>query len=207
MKKKILIVDDENIILHSLRLELEEAGYDIAIASSGEQGLSFLRENYFNLVITDLMMEGIGGLGLLQEVKEIDPDIAVIILTGFGEVASAIEALRLGAADYLLKPCDSNELQIRIEKCLEEQELAGTIKLYESILPICDVCKKVCQKGKDGDQGQWKEIDQFISERSGQGISHGYCPDCYQKALAEIEEMKNRPKGQPNFLPSLLSAE
>lgn len=195
MGKKIIIVDDEEIILSCLKIELEESGYEVTIAPSGEEGLALIRKNYFDLLVTDLMMEGIGGLELLKSAKKVDPDLSVIILTGYGEVASAVEALRLGASDYLLKPCDCSELQVRIDKCFEQQEMVKKIKVYERILSLCSKCRKVLDNrtGKNN-KIEWIELDQFISRRSGLGISHGYCPDCYHKAIEEIEELKKKVK-------------
>lgn len=191
VKKKILIVDDEELILNSLGLELEGEGYEVSLAKNGEEGIAVLRENYFDLIITDLMMEGLNGLEVLKAAKEIDPEVAVVILTGYGEVASAIEALRLGAADYLLKPCDCNELNLRIANCLEQQELARKIKIYERILPVCSECKKVLHEDAGG-MTEWLALDQFISRKTGLGISHGYCPDCFKEAMAEIAQTKRK---------------
>ncbi|MCJ7604040.1 MAG: response regulator, partial [Desulfobulbaceae bacterium] len=84
MKKKILIVDDEELILNSLGLELKGEGYDVSLAANGEKGIALLRENYFDLIITDLVMEGLNGLEVLKAAKEIDPEVAVVILTGYG---------------------------------------------------------------------------------------------------------------------------
>lgn len=191
MKKKLLIIDDEKIILESLRHELVHDGYEVTTAENGEEGLAIMKRQYLDLIVTDLMMEGIDGLEVLKAVKEYDPEISVIILTGFGELSTAIEALRLGADDYLLKPCDCKELKLRISKCLEAQEMTRKIKCYESILPLCLECNKVRDlQGKAGDRGKWVDLDKFISEKSGVGISHGYCPDCFEKAMAEIDEIK-----------------
>ncbi|MFZ5758854.1 MAG: sigma-54-dependent transcriptional regulator [Thermodesulfobacteriota bacterium] len=195
VRKKILLVDDEELIVNSLAMELEGAGYDVATAANGRDGIDALRNGYFNLLVTDLMMEGMDGLAVLKAAKEIDPEIAVIILTGYGEVDSAVEALRLGASDYLLKPCSIDELQARIEKCLETQDLARKIRIYEKILPVCRECGKVSagEKGK-GANGEWISMDQFISKKTGLGISHGYCPDCFAEAMREIELVRKNKK-------------
>ena len=193
LKKKILIVDDEELVLTSLGMEMEGEGYEVSLAADGKMGIALLRRNYYNLVITDLMMEGLSGLDVLKAAKEIDPEIAVVILTGYGDVASAIEALRLGASDYLLKPCDCNELHLRIGKCLEQQNLAKKIKIYESILPVCSECKKVLHESAgSGQMPEWLAMDQFISRKTGLGISHGYCPDCFKEAMQEIAQAKKK---------------
>jgi DNA-binding NtrC family response regulator len=193
VKKKILIVDDEELILTSLGVEMEGEGYEVSLAADGETGVAFLHKNYYNLVITDLKMEGLSGLDVLKAAKEIDPEIAVVILTGYGDVASAIEALRLGASDYLLKPCDCNELHLRIGKCLDQQNLAKKIKIYESILPVCSECKRVLHESDgSGERAEWLAMDQYISRKTGLGISHGYCPECFKKAMREIAQAKKK---------------
>jgi len=141
------------------------------------------------MMITDLMMEGMDGITVLKEAKQIDPEIGVIILTGYGDLSSAIDALRLGADDYLLKPCDTDELLFRIGKIIEKQELKQRLKMYEDILPICLVCKKIRDdsESKPG-EGNWMPVDQFLTAKAGKSMSHGYCPDCGQKFLDEIDK-------------------
>ena len=120
--KKILLVDDEESIRTSFRKDFEHEGYKLTTAASGEEAITKIRDTHFDLVITDLSMPGIDGIGVLQEVKKLNPDIGTMILTGYGDMTSAIEALRLGADDYLLKPCDADELLLRAARCLEKQE-------------------------------------------------------------------------------------
>ncbi len=108
--KSILLVDDEKSILNSIGEDLREEGYDVSVASSGEEAISQLQDNQYDLVVTDLSMPGLGGNHVLEEAKKIDPMTGVIILTGYGDMASAIDALRLGADDFMLKPCESVNL-------------------------------------------------------------------------------------------------
>ena len=140
LAKSLLLVDDEEIILRAIKKFIRKENYTISTASGGEEALGLLRESSFDLVITDLVMPGTGGLKVLQEAKSIDPFTTVIILTGCGDMKSAIEALRLGADDFLSKPCDPNELLARMENCLKKQEALRKIKVYEEILPVCSVC-------------------------------------------------------------------
>ncbi len=122
-RKKILLVDDEEIIRTSLAREIRLENYSIDTAADGDEAITRLRLTRYNLVITDLVMPGIDGLGVLQAAKEIAPEICVIIITGYGDMDSAIEALRLGADDFLLKPCGTDELFFRLARCLEKQNL------------------------------------------------------------------------------------
>ena len=142
MKKKILIVDDEEIVRKTLELNLLDEGYSVDIASSGEEAVA-LFDNGYDLIITDLMMEGMDGLEVLEQAKAKDQNTIVFILTGYGELESAVSALRAGAEDYLLKPYNCSELMIRLFRIFEKQNMRKTIDLYEDILSICSECKKI----------------------------------------------------------------
>jgi len=180
--KTILLVDDEEIILNSFGKDLRRENYDVILAASGEEAIYLLRGGQFDLVVTDLSMLGIDGIQVLKETKKINSLTGVIILTGYGDMTSAIDALRLGADDYLLKPCDSDELIIRIERCLEKQEALQKIKIYENILPVCTYCKSIRDDdaGTDHGKGKWLRMEEYIHTKSGTDISHGCCPACYE---------------------------
>ena len=107
---KILIVDDELIMRESLAGWLERDGHSIQTASSGEEALEKLKESRFDILLVDIKMEGISGLDVLRAVKENDPDVAVVMITAYGSIPTAIEAMKKGAYDYMLKPFDPNEL-------------------------------------------------------------------------------------------------
>jgi len=119
---QILLVDDEKIILNSLSRELKTNNFAVTTAESGEEAVAKLKSDTYDLVVTDLKMEGMDGIEVLKHAKQIRPDAAVIILTGHGDLNSAIDAVRFGADDYLLKPCDIDELLFRISNCLEKKE-------------------------------------------------------------------------------------
>ena len=191
MKRKILIVDDEIIILKCILVDLRRSDYSVDTAENGEQALAMLEKEKYDLVITDLMMEGIGGLELLAEIKKKSPDMPVIIMTGYGELDSAIEALRLGAADYLLKPCNNEELILRVENCIDKVELQKKVKFYESILPICSVCKKIRDDaGKGSGDGDWKPLEEYLARNVGLDLSHGICPECSDNLYGDQEWYK-----------------
>lgn len=181
-KKSILLVDDEAAILHSFRKDLEMEHYSVSTAASGEEALTKLKEGHYDLVITDLVMAGAGGIRVLQEAKERDPSTCVFILTGYGSMTSAVDALRLGANDYLTKPCDPDELIIMIAHCLEKQELQRKVKLYEDMLPLCMYCKKIRDDtGTQPGEGIWMRLEKYLLQKSGINISHGCCPECFTK--------------------------
>lgn len=185
----ILIVDDEELIRENLRLDLGAIGHFVDLAASGSEALTRLDREY-DLIVTDLFMEGIDGLEVLRQAKTKRPDQAVFILTGYGELESAIEALRLGADDYLLKPYNHDELLLRVGKCLAGRTLRQTVRLYESLLSICSECKKVRDSEPDENgHAHWISIEQFVSKTTGSALSHGICPECYRRKMAELHEM------------------
>jgi len=187
---KILIVDDEEIIRVSLQQDLLDEGYHVDIAEDGKTAIGMLDTKY-DLIITDLMMEGIGGIEILKTARERYSQQAVFILTGYGELDSAINALRLGAADYLLKPYNYDELLLRIGSCLEKRELLRKIKLYENILPICCECGKIRDdEGHERGAGEWFSVEQYFHKKMNLKSSHGYCDECGQRQLDAIRKFQ-----------------
>ena len=121
---RILVVDDEINIREALAALLEDDGHRVNAAASSEQALEFLREDQFDVVISDLRMKGGSGLDLLRWIRESCPATEVIILTAYGTVEGAVEAMKLGAYDYVAKPVDRERLGLLIEKALEKQRLS-----------------------------------------------------------------------------------
>jgi DNA-binding NtrC family response regulator len=123
-KIKILIVDDELIMRESLAGWLERDGHAVQTAASGEEALEKVKETQFDIFLVDIKMEGMSGLDVLRRVRESDPDADVVMITAYGSIPSAIEAMKDGAYDYMLKPFDPNELGVLIEKIIQHQEQA-----------------------------------------------------------------------------------
>ena len=122
MKKRILLVDDEAGIRASLTVVLEPV-YETLSASTAQEGLDLFRRESPHLVLLDVVMPGMDGLALLKIIREEDARIPVIMLTGTKTVKTAVEAMKLGAADYLAKPFDVEELRLIVAKTLETGEL------------------------------------------------------------------------------------
>ncbi len=135
-KKKILVVDDEEIVRYSLVDIVRRHGYDVDDAHSAEEALELFSQKKYHLVLTDLVLEGMGGLELLENIKVISPKTLVIVITGYGSIKTAVTALRLGVYDYLLKPCDEDELIIRIRRALEMQSYGQEQKRIQEVSAI-----------------------------------------------------------------------
>lgn len=118
---KIMIVDDELIMRESLAGWLERDGHEVTKAESGERCLSLLQQTRFDILLVDIKMEGMTGLEVLKQVKEDDPDVDIVMITAYGSISTAIEAMKNGAYDYLLKPFNPEELGILIEKIIDHQ--------------------------------------------------------------------------------------
>ena len=127
---RILVVDDEKHVLLTLQAILQEDGYRVDIAADGSQAIEALRANHYDLVLTDLKMPGVDGLGVLAEVQRCSPRTVTIMMTGYGSVGSAIEAVHLGAYEYLLKPMEVPELKQAVERSLERKRLSEVDSLY-----------------------------------------------------------------------------
>jgi len=121
---KILIVDDELIVRESLAGWLERDNHDVTTAASGEDAILILKEKRFNILLVDIKMDGMSGLELLEKVMENDPDVAVVMITAYGSIDTAIHAMKAGASDYLLKPFDPGELGVLIDRIVERQARA-----------------------------------------------------------------------------------
>lgn len=136
MKPKILIIDDDTSLRRVLEYNLQEEGYEVQAASSGEEGLYWFGQLQPSLVITDMKMPGMDGLLVLKSIKERSPETLVIILTAFGTVDVAVEAMKAGAHDYITKPFNREELKLTVKKALKYSGLAQENRRLKS--ELCD---------------------------------------------------------------------
>ena len=123
-QRHILVVDDDEFALQSMADVLKEESYQVVTAAGGSEALDLLPQGSFDLVLTDLKMPEVDGLEVLKQARKVAPQAVVLILTGYASLESAMEALREGAYDYLVKPCASDELKLKIERGLERVRLA-----------------------------------------------------------------------------------
>jgi DNA-binding NtrC family response regulator len=173
-KIKILVVDDELSIRESLKGWLQQDGYQVEAAASGREALTRNAANRFDIMLIDVKMPEMNGLTLLKKVKENDADIAVVMMTAHGAIQDAVEAMKLGAHDYLLKPFNLEEFSITIEKLVQMLTLAmenlilkervatftrfeklvgrspAMVKLYEAIVDVAQSDATVLITGETG---------------------------------------------------------
>src|SRR5690606_12548970 len=123
MAEKILVVDDEDIIRESLSFILRKEGYSVDEAENGEAAYNKILNDSYDLVLTDLEMPQMKGIELLEEIKKLNINTSVIIITAFGSLETAISALRSGANDYILKPVEFDELLIKIKRLFDLRNL------------------------------------------------------------------------------------
>ncbi|MDX2119296.1 MAG: sigma-54 dependent transcriptional regulator [Planctomycetota bacterium] len=130
MPTKILLVEDEQMLRESLAQLLSDEGYQVVQAADGEAGRDAAINEVFDLVLTDIRMPGMDGLTLLKHLQQIIPQTPVIVITGFGTVENAVSAMRSGAADYLLKPVQFEDVLIRVKRALEFGEMRRNRTLF-----------------------------------------------------------------------------
>jgi len=132
VKAKILVIDDETIVHESCNRILTEEGYTIDSAFTGQEGFTKIEEGSYDLVITDLKMPGISGMEALKKIKEDNPNIGIIMITGYSTAETAVEAMKLGAFDYLPKPFTPDELITVVGKALEKKRVLLETQHLES---------------------------------------------------------------------------
>jgi DNA-binding NtrC family response regulator len=130
----ILIVDDEDAQRSVLKGYLEKKGYRIFSASSGNEGIKTVQNNIIDIILSDFKMPDRTGLEVLEEVKKINPEISFVILTAYGTIENAVKAMRLGAFDYISKPVDLDELDLMIERIIENRNLKSENQILKNQL-------------------------------------------------------------------------
>src|SRR6201981_3134420 len=159
---RILIADDHDALRRGLARGLAEAGHDVEEASNGNAAIERLHDSYFDVVLSDLKMGGSDGLAVLKTARALHPTTAVTLMTAFGTVNTAVEAMKSGAFDYVQKPFEIEEMEVKIEKALELRRMqhqidylrhaSGDIYDFDRIIgssgalgSVLDVVKKVAK--------------------------------------------------------------
>lgn len=158
----LLIIDDEKGLLEVLNVVFRKEGYEVKTATSGAEGLDILNNRAVDLVITDIRMPHISGMEVLRYVKENHPEIPVIVITAYGSIAQAVEALKAGALDYIVKPFDVEELKILVARGLERKHLE-----QENILLKKDLKEKYKFDNMIGKSRLMQEIYLLIDKVAG----------------------------------------
>ena len=131
---RILVVDDEQLVRDLLVSFLSSLGFVVETAQDGVEGMDKYLEGNFDLVLTDLSMPNMDGLELLKELREIDDEAVVLIITGYPTIGTAVEAIKQGAADYITKPFTLDEVKIRIDRALGAKMLQGRLKSAQGLV-------------------------------------------------------------------------
>ncbi len=157
--EKILVIEDDETVRDVLHSFLREKGYEVTIARNGETGLDMVRTEKFDIVLTDLVMPGITGMDILKEVAAARINIPVIVMTAFGTVQTAVEAMRHGAFDYITKPFNLDELLIVLNKALSVSKLQK-----ENVMLKMQLKKKYNFKGLIGDSSRMQSVYELIEK-------------------------------------------
>ena len=148
MTEKILIIDDDDKILKLLKKILESEGYSTEVVKNGVDGMKKFEEGQFDLVMTDYVMPEMDGLELVRRIKKVDPEFPIIIFTAYGTIKGAVDAIRLGAFDYIEKPFDKEELLFKTKKALENQQMKNEIDKLKRKLKSYVFMSKIVGKSK-----------------------------------------------------------
>ncbi len=136
-KRRFMVVDDELIVRESLAAWLEQEGSLVDRAESGEQALDLMEQSFYDILFVDIKMPGMGGFGLLERVKQAFPTTVVVIITAYGTVDHAVNAMKLGADDFLVKPFDPESLGLLVAKLLEHKRLLEERQYLRSEMNKC----------------------------------------------------------------------
>lgn len=159
---QILIIDDEILLGRSLSRALAQRGHEASAVGTAEEGLSLLDKLLPEIVLLDMQLPGLSGLDTLKKIRETDPNILVIIVTAYGTIASAVEAMKLGAIDFLRKPLDTDEVTIAIERALAHARLARTVSFYQK-----REAERLAEEEFLGESPKAREVRAFIQKLCG----------------------------------------
>jgi two-component system response regulator GlrR len=192
--EKILVVDDDVSILKVLQMRLESERYAVVAASEIREAKERIAEESFDIALLDLKLDGGNGIELMKSLREVDPDLPVIILTAYGTIESAVEAMKEGAYSYLTKPFDNRELLVQIRNGIEKSKLSREVKRLRSMLKAdfegqniighSEAMKRVFEAVALAAE---TDSNVFISGESGTGKG------LVAKALHQLSERKDRP--------------
>ncbi|KKL49981.1 hypothetical protein LCGC14_2310060, partial [marine sediment metagenome] len=158
-KNRILVVDDERDICRALEFILSAEGYGVETVSSGEDALRKFQKKHYDLVLSDLRMEGMDGMELLEKIKGMDPSTIFIIMTAFASVDNAVEAMKKGAEDYIVKPFVNDDVKMSIRRLLDYRNL-----MRENELLRREISNRVSDNRFVGNSPQVREMFQMLEK-------------------------------------------
>ncbi len=160
--KKILIVDDEKNIRLTLKKCLEEQEYEVFIATNGEEGIEKIKSKHFDLIMLDIKMPGLNGMQVLKEIRDKGIKVNVIMMTAYGSIEKAVEAMKLGAIDFISKPFTPEEVRTIVKEVLERQKIE-----HEDVITYEDTL----QYGKKCIQNhEFSEAEEYLKKAIGLNI-------------------------------------
>jgi len=159
MSARILVVDDEEIVIRSCTRILDGSDYQLEAAHDGREALQKVEQNAYDIMILDIMMPNIGGLEVLRRVKEGHPDIDVIMITGLSQIDTAVQAMKLGAFDYISKPFEPDELKLVVQRALERRQL-----LQENLNLKSEVSSKYRFENIIGSSPQMQAVYRLVAQ-------------------------------------------
>ncbi len=133
-KAKILVIDDEPLMREFIEEAMSRAGYRVVSSGSGEEGVELIKTQSFDLIITDMKMEPVDGLEVLKESTKVSPETPVIMMTAYATIDTAIETLKAGAVDYLIKPFTPEAIEIAVKRALDKVKINAENKYLRSEL-------------------------------------------------------------------------
>lgn len=193
-KTRLLIVDDELSMREFLAILLEREGYEVVTAADAATALSHLAAADFALVISDVQMPGLNGLALLERIKESNPETAVLLITAFSTTEQAVEAMKLGAYDYLAKPFKVDEVKLLVANALEKRDLRRENRQLREKVAVCNG-----YGGIIGTSGRMRELFQLLDKVAESGTTvlisgeSGTGKELAARAIHQASPRRNRP--------------
>lgn len=190
----VLVIDDKDSMRKMLALTLTEEGYEVETAADGNAGVKLARERSFDLVLTDLKMPEMTGLEVLKNVKELDVDTAVIVMTAFGTIEDAVEAMRKGAYDFISKPFQTEHLSVLIQKALENRRLQAENSLLRE-----ELLQNVAFSDIIGSNPKMKEVSRLIHKVANSDTTalitgeSGVGKELFARAVHSLSPRRERP--------------
>ncbi len=167
---RILVIDDDAGVRESMARMLSSAGYTVLVAATGEEGFDLARGDAFDVILSDMRMPGLSGLDILRKLRDVNVDACFIVMTGFGTVDTAVEAMKLGAVDFVQKPFFRDELLMRVRAATDRRQLARQVTLLQRQIPAATPPEGLV--GSSAPMTKVKEVIRRAGGRAGHGAHH-----------------------------------